>query len=945
MTSALPGVQVLVDWSNNPIGPDATAGNNFTDISVYVKLDAGVNISRGRQDNISVVQPSRCTFTVHNDDGRFSPSSSASPYYPGVILGRRVQVNVQDESAVWHTRFDGMIAEYDINDTATGKDTTVTITCADVLSFLNRYPSFSCWTVQECQFQAAPVLTYLCNDSSAAGGLAESSGNGGPTLTPATYDSPPFVKINVADTTTYALDKPVISYQSGQDPVEGAVEPTFAPTPDYPHPVTSSINGPLQSVNFAYTLENAGTATNPTIGAPSAQFQGKLPNQLKATSGKEFTLLGWIWPDGLVYGITAVEYNSEVICLGNARTSSMLSVEINANGGLLTYQATFFDNYVTNSAAGVTTDGPTSAGHFILNAPVMVAIVVSGTTATFYLGGNIFNEGVTLLTGTSTITIPDGTTFDTLLIGGPLGGGNGFMGNISNVNVYDVALNSTQLTDLASFGAIGSELKSVGTAFTRAAVNYTGLPSYWVGTIDDGLSHVDYFDITGSNPATVMQTLQALEHGLAFVDSSGKLNFHDRSRRMGATSPVALPAGSYNPGIAPKINDQYLINSAAYQSNRGGNGITAQDATSVAQYGVYPNGSVTSPQQGPYPTFTIAYQAKSALVATQTTFEFLYQTRTIVDAASWDVNTLGQPTLKLAELTIDRLGNTSGQDEYVAPSVLYGLEINSSVFINQNLPWWPNTPEASELFIEGVTEEYKTDAATVAFYTSPAFQSRAWIPGDSTYGQLDVTARVGISKTGSLSSSSLMWPVPPTYGSTMNLGAGANGFVGATDQAGISENLQRLVTPPMLYAAQKTTTQTVGLFGGFFPLTFDTIYMDTVAGFNFINDGGYSYVVQVPGWYEIYATAVIASPVAADTYTVMITQNQTAQATLRQLAPVTVKGTTGDLGLTTSAVAYLALGDNISVSIASEATSVTTSTGNGGSSLSMRFLGQGTNRN
>src|ERR1700683_307929 len=111
MATTLTQIQVSVDWVNNPIGVNAAAGANFTDISSYVMLQSGVNLARGRQDNVSVVQPSRCTISLQNDDGRFTPGNSASPYYPGVILGRRIRVNVKDESGVYHTRFDGMIGE------------------------------------------------------------------------------------------------------------------------------------------------------------------------------------------------------------------------------------------------------------------------------------------------------------------------------------------------------------------------------------------------------------------------------------------------------------------------------------------------------------------------------------------------------------------------------------------------------------------------------------------------------------------------------------------------------------------------------------------------------------------------------------------------------------------------------------------------------------------
>jgi hypothetical protein len=579
----------------------------------------------------------------------------------------------------------------------------------------------------------------------------------------------------------------------------------------------------------------------------------------------------------------------------------------------------------------------------------MMAVSVNGTTATFYLAGNVYKHGQQVNTGPSTITIPSGTVFNYLSIGGPLGGGNGWIGNVSLVTMYGSALNSTQIGDLAKFGSIGPETQTTGTVFQRAAFGYTGVPSYWQGTVDSGLSTCDYFDLTGSGPSTVLQNVQSVEHGLVFVDAAGKLNFHDRSRRMGATaSPVTLPAGSYDPDIQPKVNDQYLINSASYQNNRGGNGILYQDNTSVAQYGVYGNGSLSSPQTAPYVSF--AYTAHVQTSSSPFNFGFAdqYSAENITDAVTWDVNTLGQPTQKLASLTVDRLGNTPGQNEYVAPSVLYGIEIDSPIKVTQNLPWWPDSPLSGELFIEGINESYDTNNGRVTFYTTPAFQSRAWIPGNSTYGQLDVSARVGISDMSAVTGDAFLWPPTPAYGSSMNLGAGINGFVGARDQAGLSGNLQRLVTPPLLYVGQSVNTQT--FFGnGFGFVTWDTMSLDTVAGFNLANEGGVSYTVLVSGWYEVYATVIFGSPTTTSLYTVMLTQVQwpsfSTPPSIRRIAPATARGTTGDLGISTSAVLYCYVGDNLSVNAQTDGSSWTTSVANGGSSFSARYIGQGTNRN
>jgi hypothetical protein len=957
--TTLPQVQVLVDWVNNPIGVNAVAGNNFTDISAYVLLSQGVNIARGRQDNISVVQPSRCTFTLTNDDGRFTPGKTSSPYFPGVIIGRRIQVNVKDESGTYRTRFDGMISEIDVLDTPTGAGTMVRLVCTDVLAFLNRYPEFACWTSQETSYQATPVLQYLCDEDSSAGVLRDSSGNNGPALAPATYASPPYTPQDTASGFTY-WDNPTYTFQGGNSPVEGAVDPLgIAANAGSATPTSSPISSPLPSIFFNQTLEQALSGNTATFAAASSQFQGTLNDQVIVRSGSAFTLLAYIWP-AASSGITNVNVSNpfEIVCLSNTRNGAMLSLEMSVSGGDPRFQAAFYSNYLTASPSGTVTGGPAGDTYFVTDSPFMVGVVVNGTTATFYLGGNLYKSGQGFnLTGTSTITIPSGTTFNFLSIGGPIGGGNGFIGNVSLVTMYDSALSSGQMAGLAQWGAIGPETQLTGTVFSRAAFAYTGVPSYWQGTVDPGLSTCDYVDITGSNPATVIQNVQAVEHGLVFVDATGKLNFHDRSRRMGATtSPVTFPAGSYDPGIAPKVNDQYLINYASYQNERGGSGVVAQDQESIDQYGVYPNGSVTAPQTAPYMTWAFTARILSATNPTnENQVSYMYTSRNIFDAASWDVNTQGQPSLKLAALSVDRLGNQSGQDEYIAPSVLYGLEINQPVHVDQNLPWWPDAPLASELFIEGVNETYSDREAKVNFYTSPAFQSRAWIPGNSTYGQLDVSARVGISDLAgvavppnpfTLGDSALVWPPVPSYSSGMNLGAGDSGFIGAYDQAGISENLQRMITPPMLFVAQKNTTSTFGT--GAVTMVWDTTLLDTAGGFNLYNEGSVSYSVMVQGWYEVCTTVCFASGTSG-ACTVWIQQNQSnirIPAGLRNIAPATCAAvSSGATGLSTSAVIYCYTGDNISVSASNSGFSWSTSNANGGSHLSIRYLGQGANRN
>lgn len=935
MTTYQANVKVLVDWVNNPLGAGAAAGGDFTDISDYVSLAAGVRITRGREDNISSVQPSRCTFTVTNDDGRFTPNKSTSPYSPGVILGRRVQVSVMDETSTWQVRFDGQIAAYNPNDTPTGEATTTQIVCTDILSFVNRFPELSCWTVQECQYQATPALQYLMNEPANSQGVYDSSGNNGPMLAQAFYDNPPYTPMPIASDDVY-LATPTITFQSGNNPVEGAIEPTMA-VAAYTDPLVASLQSPLPSVGFEATLTNNLEGNNAATAGPSAQFQGLLPSPL-VVGTDNFTLLGWVWPDASILLDTLMNYTLQMLCLSNTRTGAMLSIEDNDDEGNNTFRGAYYANYVKYNPTGSHSTGFSSGSYIIADAPFMVALVVSGTTATFYLGGNIYGSGIELLTDGTTVTLPSGASFNYLSLGGPIGGGNGFVGNISTACLYNEALTSTQLTDLGQIGAIGCQNLTSGEAFTRAAIGYTGVPSYWTGTIDTGLSELDYLDITGSNPQTVIQQIQMVEKGLVFVGSDGKLNCYDRSRRMGAAAPaVTLPAGSYNAGIKPKVNDQYLINYEALQNERGGSGVVAADQDSVDQYGVYPNGSVQSPVTAPWPTWQ-GNQVVWAVSGGSSPTLFLYNNANIFDAGSWDVNTMGEPAQKLTALTVDMLGNLPGQDEYVAPSTLFGLEINDPLGVDENLPWWPDGPMSNELFIEGITESYSLKEASIGFYTSPAVQSRAWIPGSTAYGELDFSARVGLSQATDPNVIGEFVDVPD-FTSTMNLGAGAEGFVGSRDLEGISQNLQNAVRPPLLFVQQSVNHQSVSSTA---LMVWDTTMLDTASGMNVSSDPGTTYTVPIDGWYEVYATVNFAAS-GTGQRGVWITQNQNGNN--RAVAPVSCKGTTtGATGLTTSAVFYCFAGNAIAVTAFTNST-VNTSLTNGGSHMSVRFLGQGPNWN
>lgn len=64
-------------------------GTTWTDITQWVKVERGLVVTRGRDDNQDVIQPGTLALTLIND-GRFTPGKASSPYYPNVKKGRQI---------------------------------------------------------------------------------------------------------------------------------------------------------------------------------------------------------------------------------------------------------------------------------------------------------------------------------------------------------------------------------------------------------------------------------------------------------------------------------------------------------------------------------------------------------------------------------------------------------------------------------------------------------------------------------------------------------------------------------------------------------------------------------------------------------------------------------------------------------------------------------------
>ena len=83
-------LQVEVAFNSDYSTP--IASRIWTDVSNYVELSAGVDISGGRSDERSTCDANTLSLVLDNSDGRFTPGYASGAYYPNVQVGRPIRV-------------------------------------------------------------------------------------------------------------------------------------------------------------------------------------------------------------------------------------------------------------------------------------------------------------------------------------------------------------------------------------------------------------------------------------------------------------------------------------------------------------------------------------------------------------------------------------------------------------------------------------------------------------------------------------------------------------------------------------------------------------------------------------------------------------------------------------------------------------------------------------
>ncbi|WP_425832557.1 laminin G domain-containing protein [Streptomyces fractus] len=81
---------VEMGWGGLILSPTTITWTDITDCTDVV---SGVTVTRGASDELSETQPGTATLTLNNEDGRFTPGNSSSPYYPFVRRNAPIRIS------------------------------------------------------------------------------------------------------------------------------------------------------------------------------------------------------------------------------------------------------------------------------------------------------------------------------------------------------------------------------------------------------------------------------------------------------------------------------------------------------------------------------------------------------------------------------------------------------------------------------------------------------------------------------------------------------------------------------------------------------------------------------------------------------------------------------------------------------------------------------------
>jgi hypothetical protein len=241
-----------------------------------------------------------------------------------------------------------------------------------------------------------------------------------------------------------------------------------------------------------------------------------------------------------------------------------------------------------------------------------------------------------------------------------------------------------------------------GTARITRTAGYANLP---VGTLDTSLTNVAFQDITGKSVADALSSIVDAEVGLWFIDGSGNLTFHNRTRPVAKTAPdITIDANFLDEGTDFVYDMQGVLNHFEVTALGTPNGaLYVDDFASQDTHGKYPG---------------------SASYLVQTDQEAL-------DRGNWVVSNHAQPAPRVGTLKIDVLTMTAAQQ-----AAMLALEPNTWLRVT-GLPGQTPGGTTADFIVQGFAEKVAAAEWTVAVNAVNRSLFTAGIYDNATYGVYD----------------------------------------------------------------------------------------------------------------------------------------------------------------------------------------------------------------
>jgi hypothetical protein len=283
-------------------------------------------------------------------------------------------------------------------------------------------------------------------------------------------------------------------------------------------------------------------------------------------------------------------------------------------------------------------------------------------------------------------------------------------GRIAHLGIWNYRLTFADINPIWMLGDNGgvdfSEDEKTRIDRIAQMANYQGETAY-----DAGLSTLQGPDwSTGASALDELQGAAQDASGYIFMDGDGRLTYHNRARRQGATvrftlgDTVGLP---WEPGLQFEMDDDRIINEVTYKRKNGLEGVL-KDQASISAFG-----------------------RKSTSIELGVTSD-----QAIQDAAYTLLNTYSEPMVRCDSVTL----KASATPELFFP--LLSTEIGDRITLSD----LPTAAPDSELdfYVEAIDTDVSVNGGTLEWVTtlslSPADGSDVWILEDSTLGRLDRTA-------------------------------------------------------------------------------------------------------------------------------------------------------------------------------------------------------------